>query len=370
MYLPRHVEIWLLGYLRSVLEARRERRRRRGITDILLCVADHYEPLHGGVVAEVGRRRVERWCRDYPRVFGQFLDSDGRHPQHTFFFPIEQYSPEYLEGLAGLTTAGFGEVEVHLHHDDDTSANLKQMLNEFKDLLNARHGLLARDRRGQVRYGFVHGNWALDNSLPDGRWCGVNDELTVLRETGCYADFTLPAAPSPAQTRTVNRIYHATDDPASPKSHDSGIRARAGVPAPPGTLLMIQGALGLSFGRAKWGVVPRLENSALHAGHPPTLTRMAEWLDCGVSVADRCEWVFVKVHTHGAPDANARMLLGPDIETFHRGLLANYNDGSRFRLHYVTAREMANIVAAAEAGETGNPGAFRDYELTPPPCVG
>ena len=84
---------------------------------------------------------------------------------------------------------------------------------------------------GEVKYGFIHGNWALDNSLPDGKHCGVNNELDVLRETGCYADFTLPSAPSPAQTRTINRIYYAIDDPLRPKSHDTGVPVGSG-PAP------------------------------------------------------------------------------------------------------------------------------------------
>ena len=80
----------------------------------------------------------------------------------------------------------------------------------FKELLADRHGLLARRRdTGELPYGFIHGNWALDNSRPDGRCCGVNNELAILRETGCYADFTLPSAPSPAQTAKINSIYYA-----------------------------------------------------------------------------------------------------------------------------------------------------------------
>ena len=31
------------------------------------------------------------------------------------------------------------------------------------------------------------------------------------------------------------------------------------------------------------------------------------------------------------------------------------------RLHYVTAREMVNILHAAEDGHSGDPGKFRDY---------
>ena len=52
---------------------------------------------------------------------------------------------------------------------------------------------------GELRFAFIHGNWSLDNSRPDGRWCGLNNELILLRELGCYADFTLPSAPSDTQ---------------------------------------------------------------------------------------------------------------------------------------------------------------------------
>ena len=57
---------------------------------------------------------------------------------------------------------------------------------------------------GQIQpygFGFAPRNWALCNARRDGRWCGVNDELGVLRRTGCYADFTLPSATGEPVTR-------------------------------------------------------------------------------------------------------------------------------------------------------------------------
>ena len=156
------------------------------------------------------------WVTDYPRQFGGFRDSDGRKPRHTFFFPAEEYEPEYLDALTDLCAAGHGEVEIHLHHDRDTAEGLRQKLLEFKEVLASRHGLLARRRdTGEPVYAFIHGNWALCNSHPDGRHCGVNNELTVLRETGCYADLTMPSAPSPTQTPTINNLYYARDIPAA-----------------------------------------------------------------------------------------------------------------------------------------------------------
>ena len=107
--------------------------------------------------------------------------------------------------------------------------------------------LLRRNATGELTYGFIHGNWALGNSRPDGRWCGVNDEISILRKTGCYADFTMPSAPDCTQTRTINSIYYATDDLERPKSHDTGIPARVGAAAPENALLMIQGPLALEL---------------------------------------------------------------------------------------------------------------------------
>ncbi len=91
---------------------------------------------------------------------------------------------------------------------------------------------------------------------------------------------------------------------------------------------------------------------------------------CAHCRAQRPEWVFVKVHTHGAPERNAATLLGPRMAALHHAINREFNDGHRYRLHYVTAREIFNIVRAAEAGEPGNPGDYRDYVLPPPQAAG
>ena len=64
----------------------------------------------------------------------------------------------------------------------------------------------------------------------------------------------MPSAPEPAQCRTVNAIYHATDDPAAPKSYDRGVPARAHCTPPDDSLLMVQGPLTLDWGRRIGGV--------------------------------------------------------------------------------------------------------------------
>jgi hypothetical protein len=357
----RRVERWIVPYL---LEAPRRRApRSEQEVHLLLCIADHYEPRANRATPEVARARVRRWVEDYPRQFARFRDSDGRTPRHTFFYPLEEYEPEHLDALAELCAAGFGEVEVHLHHDRDTQQGLREKLLWFKDVLAKRHGLLSHRRgTGEIAYGFIHGNWALCNSRPDGRWCGVDQELSVLRETGCYADFTLPAAPSGAQTSTINKIYYARDIPGRRRSHDRGLEIARG-PAAEDALMLIQGPLLLDWGSRKWGLLPRLENACLQPSQPPSITRLPLWLKARVQVRTRPDWFFVKLHAHGAVEESHEILLGGPMVRFHEELAAHAARHPRFHYHYVSAREMYNLARAAEAGWTGSVADALDREL-------
>ncbi len=364
----RGLDRWLFTYVREWSQYHAPRAGQP--VHLLLCIADHFEPKNSGVTLPVARGRVRSWVEDYPRLCQRFRDSDGRPPRHTFFYPIEMYDEAELDALAGLCRLGLGEVEIHLHHDGDTSENLRQTLLTFKDLLARHHGLLARHREtGALAYGFVHGNWALDNSSPDGRRCGVNNEIEILRETGCYADFTLPSAPSPPQTRKINSIYYAMDDPLEAKSHDWGIDVGTGA-IPRDGLMIIQGPLVLNWRRRKWGILPRIENGCLQGNQPPAPDRLDDWLKARVQIPTRPDWYFVKLHTHGAPEANQRVLLGKPMVDFHLALARRAKEDPNFRFHYVTAREMYNLVRAAEAGWQGTVALARDYELvgnTPEP---
>jgi len=358
--LPNALDIWLGSYLR---QAPRRWARPRGDVHLLLCVADHYEPNLGGASDAVALRRVERWVRDYPRHLGAFRDSDGRPPRHSFFYPIETYHADHIDMLGELCQQGFGEVEVHLHHDNDTSANLRRTLTEARNTFAGRHRQLARDRRtGAVKYAFIHGNWALDNSHPTGCACGVNDELDILRETGCYADLTMPSAPDRAQTRTINSIYYAVDDPRRPKSHDTGTPVGS-APRPANSLMMIQGPLVLNWALRKFGIVPRVENGCVQGNQPPSTARLKNWLRARVQVPSRPDWYFVKLHTHGANEGNMDALLGAPAVRFHSDLARLAAENPRFHFHYVTARELYNLARAAEDGWTGTVDAARDYEL-------
>ena len=321
--------------------------------DVYLAVCDHYEPEWNHPSREVSIEKVRRWQRDYPQLYGHIRDADGRPPQHTFFFPQDEYRPEYLDALKPLCEAGFGDVDVHLHHSHDTAELLEQKLAEFRDTLYHRHGFLRRDpQTGEIVYGFIHGNWALCNSRPDGLLCGVDQELTVLLKTGCYADFTMPSAPSATQTRTINSIYYAQDRPGRRKSHDAGLRARAGQAAPNNHLLLIQGPLLPDWSSRKFGVIPRIENGDVTIGRPMTMRRFHLWRKAAVHVAGRPDQLFIKLHTHGCKDGNIDEWLGPNIVKFHEELAEYRQRHPNLRLHYVSAWEMAEHVRRLECGAT------------------
>lgn len=346
----RHMHYWLPAYIGQSI--RRRKHRDDQPRDVFIAICDHYEPEAANADPKTALARVQRWHDEYPRLVDAYRDCSGRVPQHTFFFPQDHYRPEYLDVLADLCNAGYGDVDVHLHHDNDTPEQLYEKLTSFRDDLFHRHGLLRRDPvTDEIVYGFIHGNWALCNARPDGRWCGVDREIPILRETGCYADFTMPSAPSNAQTSTINSIYYAFDKGDQPKAHDTGLLARAGQPAPDDGLLMIQGPLSLNWSSRKMGIIPRTENGDIHGTLPPTVSRFRQWLKTGVHVEGRPEWVFVKLHTHGCKPRNMNSLLGPEMSSFHTGLADYTQHNPKVRYHYVTAWEMAAIVHAAERGE-------------------
>lgn len=339
---------WLPGYmLNAALKSNASHTPR----DVFFCICDHFEPYFGRAGAATARKRLGKWIDSYPRIVERVRDSEGKWLRYSFFYPEEEYTEADMTMLAELCKAGYGEVEVHLHHDNDNSDNLRKTLLDYKRRLYEVHGLLSIDGwSGEISYGFIHGNWALDNSRRDGRWCGVNDELTILQETGCYADFTMPSAPSETQTRKINSIYYAVDDPNRPKSHDKGTDVRVGKEGE--GLLLVQGPLGLNWEERKYGLIPRLEYGGLYPGQPVTRARIACWLKEGVHVQGAPESIFIKLYNHGALDDMIRVFLE---EGGLAELLATLRDvclEKNIKLHFVTAREMANTILAFEAGQT------------------
>jgi hypothetical protein len=331
MALPLAIDRWLPRYAASRL------RRQEPLRHAWVAVADHFEPYWRNTDDAVAAERVRQWGRLWPEIAKAHVDSSGRPPVYTFFYPQEEYRQELMDGLAAMVRMGFADVEIHLHHDGEGEADFVDRISTFRDTLAARHGLL-REQAGRLVFGFIHGNWALDNARPDGRWCGLNNEISLLARLGCYADFTLPCVPSPAQAGPVNCVYWATDDPERPRSHDSGVPVVAGG-GHTGDLLMIPGPLALNWeGRRIWR--PRIETGELAANWPPSSHRVRLWLEHAPRIAGHG---FVKLFTHGTQERNSAVLLGGALsETFR--LLAEACQRGSVALHYTSTWGMRQVI--------------------------
>lgn len=339
-----------------------------GPVHLMIALADHFEPSimhapHQFASYSEQERRLRHWCEHYPKLVDPFRDSDGHAFKHTYFYPAEQYHPALVSQLAEHCHEGWGEVELHLHHGlehPDTSENTRRMIIEFRDTLARAHGCLSRlDGMGEPRYAFVHGNWALANS---GRGCcGVDDEMEVLSETGCYADFTLPAAPNVAQTRKTNAIYECGHPLHTRAPHRGGRDLEVGR-KPNVFPLIFQGPLMLARRESSFPGI-YIENSAISDRTPATMQRLQRWIRAGICVAGRPDWVFVKLHCHGMDPNDVSSMLGEPMRLFLRELAEHAGKRNGYSLHFVTAREMTNIALAACDGREGNPGMYRNYRF-------
>lgn len=358
---------WLMTYCWHQI---RQSSGRFSSAHIIFCLADHFEP---GIVPNAGSARAERhvqerrlevWCREIPQALGPWRDSDGMPFYHTYFYPAEQYDPALIDRLAEHCRAGWGEIEIHLHHGLDapgTQAQTEREITHFRDALATRHGCLSRwNGIGPARYAFVHGNFALANSR-QGFACGLDNEMQVLAATGCYADLTMPSAPCSSQVAKINSLYECGLPLEKRAPHRRGRNLCAGR-EPQIFPLMIQGPLVLDFSRRK-GLIPHIENGALNGKYPASMERFRLWQRAAIVVEGRPEWLFIKLHCHGMNPGDEQSMYGPPRQKFLRELTEEAHHSKRYKLHFVTAREMANIILAACDGREGDPGQYRDYRL-------
>jgi hypothetical protein len=358
--MERRLDLWLPGYALEAGARRRTRRAQRDkLTHVFFLICDHYEPRHKAHREGQAWERVETWRREYPAFQARCRERFGHAPLHSWFYP-PHHGPEHLPQLADMAHAGGGEIELHYHHRDDTAETLTRDLQRTLALYH-RHGLLLESGAPpRTSFGFVHGDWTLDNAC-NGVHCGVNGELSILRSLGCWGDFTMPSG-NAAQTRKTNAIYYAVDHPARHKSHDSGIDAQVGRTDTPGFFLM-QGPLSINWRAPGY---PRIENASLTSENWGRPDRVRAWIDCQVHVKGRPDWLFVKLHTHGAVERDFDALFGELGMRMHESLNELCNDGRRYKLHYVTARQAYNLAKAAERGLAGDPQQWLDLVVDKP----
>ena len=351
--------IWLPNYIRWEL-TRPSIKRVNCTKHVMLLLVDHHE------ITEINQELafLKRW----ENLSDRHKDADGKNPQYTFAYPydhffIKGFDPSIIKAIADTCYRGYGDLELQWHLKNETSVSFRRKLKDAKKKFLNVGALNTVD--GKDAFGFIHGNWALDNSIirKDGsNYSGVNNELDILREEGCFADFTFPAFGTTAQPKMVNTIYYALDDPKNPKSYNSGVLVEAGKKKQNHRYFMIfQGLIVIRpFINGKLIYVDR---SCIQDGELPSARRANNWVTNGVFIKGKPSWVFVKLHMHGSLHDDA--ILGSDMDKTLSYIERNYNDGERYQLHYVTAREAYNIVKAAEAGLNGTPNEYRNFVIKP-----
>ena len=336
---------------------------------IIFTIANHLEPSwseNGLLDVDVQLRRLDEYRKLARKTGEAVLGADKTKFRHTNFFPAEQYDRRILEILAEMQAEGLGETEVHLHHGvdkPDTAENLRRTLTEYRDCLAEEHKLLSRFAGdAQPKYAFVHGNLALGNSH-DGRFCGVDNELQILQETGCYVDMTLPSAPDKSQVSMLNKIYECGLPLDEKIPHRTGRRVSV-FGNQPELPLIFTGPLILNWTRRIKGLpVPKLDDGALAANHPPDAARFRRWLSANVTVKNRPEWIFIKLYCHGFFDRDRSACIGDEARRFFSETIETGEKTGEYNVYFASAREAFNMIAAAIDGREGKPGDYRNYRL-------
>lgn len=328
---------------------------------LIILVANHFEPL----MTDEGLTQLDRWCKLARSTGAAIRDHDGTPFRHTNFFPAEQYEPQRLQMIADLQAEGLGEVEIHLHHGiekPDTPENTRRLLTDFRDVISEDHKCLSRENENSSpKYAFVHGNWALANSA-GGRFCGVDSEMQILADTGCYADLTLPSAPDESQVPRINAIYQCGHPLTEARPHRSGPGLKVGDK--PTLPIILTGPLVFDWSRRKYGLpVPRIDDGALAQNYPSNLARLNRWCSANVRVEGGPEWIFIKLYSHGFFEWDQDAMIGQELRRFMGEALELGDRTGAFKIHFATAREAYNMVMAALDGHEGEPGLYRDYRL-------
>lgn len=336
---------------------------------LIFTVANHFEPAWkpGGFCdLDTQFRRLDAWYELARRTGDAVRDADGTKFRHTNFYPAEQYDFGILTKMADMQREGLGEVEIHLHHGveaPDTAENLRRALLDFRDILSNEHKCLSRmNGEGKPMYAFVHGNLALANSC-GGKYCGVDNEMQILYETGCYADMTLPSAPDRTQVPMLNQIYECGRPLSEKAPHRTGasVKVHSAIAQLP---VIFTGPLIFNWTRRIKGLpIPRIDDGGLVHNQPMDLARLNRWVGADVSVVGHPEWIFIKLYCHGFFDQDQGACIGEDAKRFFSEIIENGERSDAYAVHFATAREAFNMVLASVEGKTGDPGNFRDFRL-------
>jgi hypothetical protein len=271
-------------------------------------------------------------------------------PKVTIFYPPSDLPKTDDTALLAFCRATGSEIELQAQRHTGESHDSLVSLTRAREELRERH-LLSTDESGAAVF-------ALHSSAPQN--FGTQGSLRgchLLRAAGCYARFTKAPLRSRKEKLPLPRIYYRSADEL-PRSRrvrsDREIRN-----ASSDELLTIEQPITVDWSRRRLGLLPRLESGCISSDNAGSVHHLRMWMDCRITLEGRPNWLFVTLPVQcrtGAPSASTEVLrrfkeMTSQVAAADRAL----------RFHYVTARELVNIVHAAEAGHSGDPAQFRDF---------
>ena len=248
----------------------------------------------------------------------------------------------------------------HFHHDYDTEETLR--LESPRGARPVHRVRLQPHHRRATRFAFLHGNFGLDNSNGP-FFCGVPNELTMLRELGAFADFTFPSLYQDSQP--ASSIRSTPPRRRAPKWSDAPLPLSALRPGDAGILMIFEGPLIFNPTLNPRRLFLELDDGDIHPAMQASPRRADAWVRANIHVPQRPEWVFVKLFGHGAESpADMESVTGSEFDEMLGYLEQHYNDGRqgavaalRHRARGIQHRHGSGRWPLRQSG--GLPGLFR-----------
>ncbi len=283
------------------------------------------------------------------------IDSDSRRLQITFMFGVPNPDPSALSILSEYCRAGLGEIECLLPCDISSLEDFREQLPRIVEVLHT-YGW-ARTADSQVRFAVLRNQFECVSADADYR-----SQIRTLHDLGCYVDLTFPCVGSSCQPGKVNSICLVSSGADDPFGEACDLRAGE---ISSGDLLLVSGPFLIDWTDWRLKYRPFAESGRLTPAALPDRTRAQSWLRARVHVTGQPNWIFVKLIIDDVVDADAARTICGGLHEAFESLEESCSITVTSRLHFVTAREMYNIIRAAEAGRVGDAGQFRDYLIKP-----
>jgi hypothetical protein len=296
--------------------------------------------------------------QDLPSLEPRAPENGSAAPKHTIFLSPDALPPAGEDAsLVAYCRATGSEIELQAVTASGGSAEALKSFTEARNQLHER-SLLSHDGAGAACFAVHRSSARTQSSAPHPQG---------LREAGCYAEFAAPALRSREETLPLPRIYYRSGD-ALPRSRR--VRSDRDARGPSDEeLLTIEQPLSLDWTRRRMGLLPALERGWISEDEPLSPQRLRLWIDCKISLEGRPNWLFLALPLQPSAGHRAAPRKGNRLREFQEMIAAAAETDRTVRFHYVTARELVNIIHAAEAGHSGDPSQFRDFRYHKAPTL-